>query len=218
MDEQLTSKEALERLLSKKRAMDSAGQTERAKWGRALDKAEAEDHLNKWAFGVAARLANMDPAKCAHNFRALQHYVTELGLDAQTDIEDAVAVEASRQAGAEKKKRGRPAKAKAESNVVELKAAKPKKEKAAANGAHSSNGGAVAELASSGTEKALESFTDLLGKLKDVDAIRKALDKFVSTWPVLEDKAHEAAEVRVAALSSAAPAKRGRPPKQPAIH
>ncbi len=55
----------------------------------AMEKAERAG-LNKFAFGVARKLYKQDPVKAAHNIRALMLYIDLLGLEAQTDIEDAI--------------------------------------------------------------------------------------------------------------------------------
>ena len=47
-------------------------------------------NLNKFAFRIIRQLDKQDPAKAAHNIRALNLYIDMLGLAAQTDLEDAI--------------------------------------------------------------------------------------------------------------------------------
>lgn len=85
------SKPGLEKLLKAADSCESSIGMARAALGEKLEKAEAEDHLNKWAFRVVRQLNKMDPVKCAHNIRALYLYLDLLGLPEQTDLEDAIA-------------------------------------------------------------------------------------------------------------------------------
>lgn len=90
MPERHISKPRLEKLLKADAAASSNIGEERQRIGDLLTKAETEDHLNKWAYGIAKKLNKMDAAKAALNIRALLLYIDLLGLAAQTDIEDAI--------------------------------------------------------------------------------------------------------------------------------
>lgn len=90
MPERHISKPRLESLLKADQAASSDISARRAELGNKLTKAETDDHLNKFAFGIVKRLWKMDAVKAAHNIRALSLYIDLLGLAAQGDLEDAI--------------------------------------------------------------------------------------------------------------------------------
>src|SRR5580765_3160284 len=80
---------ALEKLLKALDVRDSEVGAANGLASAAMEKSERAG-LNKFAFGVARKLYKQDPVKAAHNIRALMLYIDLLGLEAQTDIEDAI--------------------------------------------------------------------------------------------------------------------------------
>jgi hypothetical protein len=148
--ERHVSKKELEKLLSLgERCAESAADA-RLPFKGEREKLKKKG-LNPWAFSIVQQLARtyrVNPAKVAHNIRALNYYIDQLGYAVQLDIEDAiegeetkkpngvtiekrVAADAAEEAktgnvvplGAPKRKRGRPPLPKTRSKTADALAA-----------------------------------------------------------------------------------------------
>jgi len=80
----------LKQLIKAKELMNRRNAEERGAWGAKFKKAVDEDHLRGYAFNVIDRISRMDPAKAAHEWRALLLYGDMMGIAAQTDLEDVI--------------------------------------------------------------------------------------------------------------------------------
>jgi hypothetical protein len=88
MAEKQIAQPKLEKLVKERRGLEGRLSAERQGWGEKITKAADVDHLNKWAFNTVYALSKRDPARAAHDIRALQIYIDYLGLAAQGDFDE----------------------------------------------------------------------------------------------------------------------------------